>query len=77
MNWAGGMILSGTPNERHQQSPNLLIKIPVNEYFIYYAYLTPFLKFWNFSCDKNGLFPPEMTKSALDNQNVQMFCINF
>ena len=56
------MILSGTPvpNERHQQSPNLLIKIPVNKYFSYYAYLTPIKKIWNFSCDKNGLFPPEM-----------------
>ena len=26
----------------------------------YYAYLTPLKKFWNVSCDKNGLFPPEM-----------------
>ena len=65
------MILSGTPvsNERYHQSPNLLFKIPVNDYFIYYAYLTPF-----FSCDKNGLFTTEITKGTLD---VQMFCINF
>ena len=48
------MILSGTPvpNERHQQSPNLLIKIPVNKYFSYYAYLTPLKKSGTFLVTK-------------------------
>ena len=76
------MTLSGTPvpNERHQQSPKLLIKIPVNEYFSYYAYLTPFKKFWNFSCDKIGLFPPEIitkmfkcSASIFDQTNTPSF----
>ena len=56
---------------KNQQSSNLINKFPVNEYFIYYAYLTPFLKNRTFSCSKNALhvYPPEMTRNALDNPN--------
>ena len=39
--------------------------------FIYYAYLTQFYKYKNISCAKNALdlYPPEMTRNALDNPN--------
>ena len=39
--------------------------------FIYYAYLTPFSKCWNVSCDKNAshAYQPEMTINANDSDS--------
>ena len=38
----------------------LVLTCYITNIFSYYAYLTPLKKIWNFSCDKNDLFPPEM-----------------
>ena len=48
------MIVSVTPvpNERHQQSPKLLIKIPIYEYFITNS--------TNILIQINDFYPPEM-----------------